>query len=133
MRPFLAFKNDFPKNMPTLRQGAPYISFLDLTSSVLERSALPALDPLEQRVLRIVARAGYDKSRLSVRDLMANHDLGAPATIHSRLKSMQDKGWIMFADTEDARRKQVELTEPALRILDEVGTRIEEVTKKNRL
>jgi DNA-binding MarR family transcriptional regulator len=84
-------------------------------------------------MLRIVARAGYDQSRLSVRDLMGNHDLGAPATIHSRLKSMQEKGWIMLADTEDARRKQVELTELALRILDEVGTRIEEATRNKRL
>lgn len=94
---------------------------------------MPALDPLEQRMLRIVARAGYDKSRLSVRDLMAIHDLGAPATIHCRLKSMQEKGWIMLADTEDARRKQVELTELALRILDEVGARIAEATNVRNL
>ena len=85
MRAFLASKIDLPKDMPTLQQGAPYISFLDLTSSVLERSALPALDPLEQRMLRIVARAGYDQSRLSVRDLMANHDLGAPADLLPKL------------------------------------------------
>jgi SOS-response transcriptional repressor LexA len=84
-------------------------------------------------MLRIVARAGYEKTRLSVRDLMATHDLGSPVTIHSRLKSMQEKGWIMLVDTEDARRKQIELTEPALRILDEVGARIQEATKIRNL
>ncbi|MBK4738512.1 helix-turn-helix domain-containing protein [Noviherbaspirillum pedocola] len=119
--------------MPTLRQDATYISFPEILSSVLENSALPALGPFEQRILRTVARAGYDKSRLSVRDLMAMRELGAAATIHSRLKSMQKKGWISLADTEDARRKQVVLTEPALRILDEVGTRIEQTSKNKCL
>jgi DNA-binding MarR family transcriptional regulator len=46
-----------------------------------------------------------------VRDMMAKEELGAPATIHGRLKSMREKGWITLADTEDARRKQVALTQ----------------------
>ena len=56
--------------------------------------------------------------------MMAKDELGAPATIHGRLKSMREKGWIMLADTEDARRKQVELTDDALRHfeLDHKGT-----------
>jgi hypothetical protein len=57
-------------------------------------------------------RAG---ERLSVRDMMAKDELGAPATIHGRLKSMREKGWIVLADTEDTRRKQVELSDAALR------------------
>jgi DNA-binding MarR family transcriptional regulator len=44
--------------------------------------------------------------------MMAKEELGAPATIHGRLKSMREKGWITLADTEDARRKQVALTRP---------------------
>jgi DNA-binding MarR family transcriptional regulator len=61
-----------------------------------------------------VARASTDNQRLSVRDMLGNAELGAPATIHARLKSMREKGWIMLVDTEDARRKQVALTDDAL-------------------
>lgn len=113
------------------RRAAAYIRFLELTRSMQEASTLPALDPLEQRIFRVVARAGYDKARLSVRDLIGNRDLGSLATVHSRLKSMRAKGWIALADTEDGRRKQVELTEAALQLLDEVGARIVEAAQEN--
>ena len=62
-----------------------------------------------------MARTSRDGARLSVRDMMARGEFGAPATIHARLKSMRSKGWIMLADTEDARRKQVELTDAAMK------------------
>lgn len=118
--------------MPTLRRSAAaYISFLEIADLIQVDSTLPALDPLEERIFRVVARAGYEKSRLSVRDLMALRDLGSRVTLHSRLKSMQKKGWIALADTEDGRRKQVELTEAALRFLDMIGARMLEVADRN--
>lgn len=52
---------------------------------------------------------------------MAKSELGSPATLHARLKSMREKGWIMLTDTEDTRRKQVELTQAALRHFDKLS------------
>lgn len=92
-----------------------YLRFLQLSNAIRGLPALPPLDPLEERILAWVARAARAGERLSVRDMMAKDELGAPATIHGRLKSMREKGWIVLADTEDARRKQVELSEDALR------------------
>ena len=92
-----------------------YVRFLQLTEAIRGLPALPPLDPLEERILSWVARAGREEQRLSVRDMMGKDELGAPATIHGRLKSMRAKGWITLADTEDARRKQIELTRAALR------------------
>jgi len=83
--------------------------------------SLPALDPLEERILAIVARAGQDEERLSVRDMMGKKELGAPATVHTRLTSMREKGWIMLSDTEDTRRKQIELTQAALLHFDKLS------------
>lgn len=98
------------------RTGADiYLRFLQLSDAIRGLPSLPPLDPLEERILAWVARATRAGERLSVRDMMAKEELGAPATIHGRLKSMREKGWIMLADTEDARRKQVELTDAALR------------------
>jgi DNA-binding MarR family transcriptional regulator len=53
--------------------------------------------------------------------MMAKKELGAPATVHSRLTSMREKGWIMLTDTEDARRKQVTLTQAALSYFDKLS------------
>ena len=98
------------------RVGADiYLRFLQLSEAIRGLPALPPLDPLEERILSWVARATRAGERLSVRDMMAKDELGAPATIHGRLKSMREKGWIVLADTEDARRKQVELSDDALR------------------
>lgn len=96
-----------------------YLRFLSLAEAL---RGLPSLDPLEERILALVARKVQEASRLSVRDIMAIHSLGSPATIHGRLKSMRKKGWIELADTEDTRRKQVALTSAALRHFDKLST-----------
>lgn len=103
------------------RPAEIYLRFLQLAEALRGLPSLPPLDPLEERILAIVARAGQDEARLSVRDMMARKELGAPATVHTRLTSMREKGWIMLSDTEDARRKQIELTQAALLHFDKLS------------
>lgn len=92
-----------------------YIRFLELAELIKSMPTLPALDPLEERILNLVARSSIAQERLGVRDMLKRDELGSSTTIHGRLKSMREKGWIQLADTEDARRKQIELTDAALR------------------
>jgi hypothetical protein len=98
-----------------------YLRFLQLAEGLRTLPTLPLLDPLEERMLTLVARISQEKQRLSVRDMMAQETLGSPATLHNRLKSMRQKGWIMLADTEDSRRKQIELTQAALLHFDKLS------------
>jgi len=98
-----------------------YLRFLQLAEALRGMPSLPSLDPLEERILALVARANQERQRLSVRDMMAQQTLGSPATLHGRLKSMREKGWIMLADTEDSRRKQIELTQAALLHFDKLS------------
>jgi hypothetical protein len=98
-----------------------YFRFLQLTEAIRGLPSLPSLDPLEERILEVVARAARTKDRLSVRDVMAKNELGSPATLHARITSMRDKGWLVLSDTEDARRKQVELSQAALRHFDKLS------------
>lgn len=107
-------------NEPT-RPADIYLRFLHLAEALRGLPALPSLDPLEERILALVARARQNEERLSVRDMMAKDGLGSPATVHNRLKSMREKGWIMLSETEDARRKQVELTQAALLHFDKLS------------
>ena len=106
-----------------------YLRFLQLAEAIRGLPTLPSLDPLEERILSLVARAGKDKERLSVRDMMAKAELGSPATVHNRLKSMRKKGWIMLSDTEDSRRKQIELTQAALQHFDKLSQCLVEAAK----
>jgi SOS-response transcriptional repressor LexA len=107
--------------MKTTRPAEIYLRFLQLTEALRGLPTLPPLDPLEERILSLVARVGQGDERLSVRDMMGKAELGAPATIHTRLKSMREKGWIMLTDTEDTRRKQIELTQAALLHFDKLS------------
>lgn len=103
------------------RPAEVYLRFLQLAEAIRGLPTLPPLDPLEERILTFVAMVGQSGTQLSVRDMMKQHELGAPATIHSRLKSMREKGWLQLADTEDTRRKQVELTREAMRHFDRLS------------
>ena len=106
-----------------------YLRFLQLAEALRGLPSLPPLDPLEERILALVARARQDQQRLSVRDMMAKEELGSPATVHSRLKSMRAKGWLMLSDTEDARRKQIELTQAALLHFDKLSSCLVQAAK----
>ena len=87
-----------------------YLRFLELIEALQD---LPALDPLEEKIFGYIARAIRADSRLSVTDLTSTSTFGSPVTVHHRLKSLTAKGWILLADTDDGRRKQIELTEAA--------------------
>ena len=112
-----------------IKSSDVYLRFLQLAEAIRGLPSLPPLDPLEDRILALVARAGEQEERLSVRDMMAKEQLGAPATIHTRLKSMRAKGWIMLSDTEDTRRKQIELTQEAAHYFDRLSKCMVEAAK----
>lgn len=91
---------------PMPRPADTYLRFLQLTGALHgERSSLLPLDPLEQRILTLVACTAQDNEWLSVRDLMAQSEIGSPATLHGRLKSMRRKGWVRLANTDNSRRQ----------------------------
>ena len=113
----------------TIKSSDVYLRFLQLADTIRGLPSLPLLDPLEERILALVARSGEQEERLCVRDMMAKEQLGAPATIHTRLKSMRVKGWIVLSDTEDARRKQIELTQEAVHYFDRLSKCMVEAAK----
>jgi DNA-binding MarR family transcriptional regulator len=108
--------------MPTkTRLAEVYLRFLQLRETIRGLPSLPPLDPLEERILLWIAKASLEQARISVRGMMAHDEFGSPATVHSRLKSMRRKGWIVLTATEDARRKQIDLTQAALLYFEQLS------------
>lgn len=116
--------------MKPTRPADIYMRFLQLAEALRGLPSLPSLDPLEERILVLVARASQLQERLSVRDMMAKSELGAPATVHTRLKSMRKKGWITLSDTDDSRRKQIDLTSEALKHFDQLSNCLVKATER---
>jgi DNA-binding MarR family transcriptional regulator len=107
-----------------------YLRFLELTDAMRGLPSLPPLDPLEERILTRIARGCRKDERLSVRDMMALEECGSPATIHGRLKSLREKGWLTLADTEDTRRKQIALTQAALQHFERLSACMAQAMKR---
>ncbi len=112
------------------RKADIYLRFLQLAEALRDLPTLPTLEPLEERILTLIAFASQNKERLSVKDLMGKRELGSPAMLHGRLKSMRAKGWILLAETEDARRKQLEPTQAALLHFDKLSKCLLQAAKK---
>jgi len=114
---------------PPRRPADIYFRFLHLAEALRGLPSLPELDPLEERILSFVALNAQQEGRLSVRDMMAKEEFGSPATVHGRLKSLREKGWLTLEETEDARRKQVTLTQAALNHFDALSKCLVKATR----
>jgi len=95
-----------------------YMQFMSLRLSLRDRSGLPSLDPLEERLLEMVALASKPGERLSVTDVITTSELGSPTTLHSRLKSLRGKGLVELAYTDEASRRKLLLTSAGMSYLD---------------
>ena len=98
-----------------------YMQFMSLRLSLRDRSGLPSLDPLEERLLEMVALASEPGERLSVTEVITTSELGSPTTLHGRLKSLRTKGLIELAYTDEASRRQLQLTRSGMSYLDAIS------------
>ena len=106
-----------------------YLRFIQLVNALESAQSLPGLEPIEHKLLEIITIANTNHERLSVKDLMGYSEVASPATMHKHIHAMVDKGWIYLAPTEDARRKQLMLTDATMRYFNKLGTAMTKATK----
>lgn len=106
-----------------------YMRFLELTKVLEKSSSLPLLEPVEKKMLELIAIANFKKERLSVKDMMAKSEIASPATMHKNIHTMVDKGWIYLEDTEDTRRRQLQLTAESFRYFSKLGLAVQKSIK----
>jgi DNA-binding MarR family transcriptional regulator len=112
-----------------MKTNETYLRFLELTKLLEKTTTLPLLEPVEKRMLEIVALANIKNKRLSVKDMMSMSDISSPATMHKNIHALVDKGWIFLEETEDARRWQLQLTKETLKYFDKLGVAVQKSIK----
>ncbi len=111
-----------------MKTNETYLRFLELTKLLEKTTTLPLLEPVEKRMLQVIAMANYRNERLSVKDMMSMSDISSPATMHKNIHDLVDKGWIFLEETKDARRWQLQLTKETLKYFDKLGLSIQKIS-----
>ena len=91
-----------------------YLKFLNLLEAIRGTPTFPALDPVEERLLNLLAATWHIGRRVSVLEAMGPSSEISATTAHRRLKTLRGKGMITLdADKSDTRIKYVIPTELA--------------------
>jgi DNA-binding MarR family transcriptional regulator len=88
-----------------------YLRFLNLSSAIRGLPAIPVLDPVEERLLNVLAKLLATSQEVTVLQAMHSAAETSPSTVHRRLKSLRSKGLIGYAEKPgDQRTKYILLT-----------------------
>ena len=107
-----------------------YLRFIHLVKTIEATQPLPLLEPIEQKILEVICIKNINEERLSVKDLMSYAELASPATMHKHIHSMVDKGWVFLAPTEDARRKQLTISNATIKHFYKLGNAMKKAVGK---
>ncbi len=99
-----------------------YLKFLNLIHAFRQIPTFPALDPVEERLLNMLATVWHAGKKISVLEAMELLSEISATTAHRRLKTLRGKGMIeLDADKLDNRVKYVIATELATNYFDTLG------------
>ena len=107
-----------------------YLKFLNLVQAIRELPSFPAIDPVEERVLNLLATAWQAGQQISVVEAMNTLTEMSPSTVHRRLKLLRKKGLIQLdEDGDDNRIKYIASTPLALRYFKKLDECLEMAQK----
>ncbi len=104
-----------------------YMQFLELEKNIDKRNSLSLLNPEEKSILKHIALSNVRNERLGIKDMMFKSNFYSPSHMHIKIHSLVNKGWIYLQETEDGRRKQLQLTLEALKYFDKLGLAIKNI------
>ncbi|MBU3638184.1 hypothetical protein [Polynucleobacter sp. AP-RePozz3-80-G7] len=106
-----------------------YLRFLRLADTLTKSSEKP-LDPLSKDILEYISKnIILNESKLVVGDILTLNRLGSQATLHKRLHSLVDDGYITLKPTNDGRVKRIELTKKADKYFSDLSRALEKAAK----
>lgn len=106
-----------------------YLRFLRLADTLTKSSDKP-LDSLSKEILEYISKNIFlNKSSFVVGAILALSHLGSQATLHKRLHSLVDDGYLKLKPTDDGRVKRIELTKKADKYFANLSLAIEKAVK----
>jgi DNA-binding MarR family transcriptional regulator len=85
-----------------------YIKFKVLMVAINDKYEI---EPIHVRILDYVTNANFNKTPISVSDIIARREIASPATIHMRLKQLVCLGLLDMNQSSDQRKKFLTITE----------------------
>ena len=102
-----------------------YLRFLRLADTLTKSNEKP-LDSLSKNILEHISKNIILKERaLVVGDILALSQLGSQATLHKRLHSLVDNGYLKLKPTVDGRVKRIELTKKSNKYFSDLSEALE--------
>lgn len=88
------------------KHSLTYLKFLSIVEALKGMPSFPFLEPMEERLINAFAAAWHKGKQLTVLEAMQITPSVSSATVHRRLKSLHNKGFIEYAsDSTDSRIK----------------------------
>lgn len=107
-----------------------YLRFLNLLKA-LDNPSAKALDATSRKLLEIISiEAALHQRHFTVNELLAMKDIGSQASIHKKLHSLVQDGYITLETQEDARVKRALPTKQANKFFSEINKLFVSVVKK---
>lgn len=104
------------------KHSLSYIKFLSLVEALRGMPTFPFLEPIEERLLNAFASAWHSGKQLTVLKAMELVPDVSPATVHRRLKTLKQKGYLEFgSDAVDGRIKYLIPTAQTTSYFTELG------------
>jgi DNA-binding MarR family transcriptional regulator len=102
--------------------SSTYLNFLNLVQAVRALPDFPVLDPVEERMLNVLATVWHAGKQITVLQAMGMSTDVSSTTAHRRLKSLRKKGVIVLvSDEADNRIKYVQPTSVADQYFSRLG------------
>lgn len=104
------------------KHSLSYLKFLSLVEALRDIPSFPLLEPIEERLLNAFASAWHKGRQLTVLEAMAISPSISAATVHRRLKTLREKGYLeLETDQVDSRIKYLVPTKLTSQYFNELG------------
>jgi len=109
-----------------------YLCFLDYLDSLDPINLDMKLDSIEEQLLNHITLKTSQGKKLLVGDLISLSEIGSQATLHGRIKSLVETGFVKLnEDRADGRRRFVIPTAKALKHYEQLSTCLEKALKSS--
>ena len=106
-----------------------YLRFLRLADTLTKSSDKP-LDSLSKDILEHICKGiALNKTQFTVKDILCLGNLGSQATLHKRLHSLVDDGYLQLKAMEDGRVKRIEPTSKSKKYFNDLSKALEKASK----